>query len=44
MNRREILKSFVALPFIGKIFADNTAIPTTLKILPPTGASEAIIA
>ena len=42
MNRREILKSFIALPFIGKILT-NTTIPKVLpSTLPPTGAADAI--
>jgi len=39
MNRREILKSFIALPFFGKQLL-STEIQ---QVLPPTGAVEAII-
>lgn len=39
MNRREILKSFIALPFISK---QITKIPLSSEVLPPTGAAEAI--
>ena len=39
MNRREILKSLVAIPFIGPQLAKTQASP-----LPPTGAAEALCA
>ena len=41
MNRREILKSFLALPFVGKSLLKNK-IPLSSEVLPPTGTAEAI--